>query len=676
MEFKKFAAAVNKQFNSMTSGGKVVYQVDMGKDELWDAYQDAFPEGTNEIYRTNRIHECNTCKSFIRNVGTAVLICDNGEIKTVWDVKLKDEYQVVADALSTLIKSKAIKSLFVKGEEQYGERVTSKLDENSKNVTRFYHFHAEIPSRYHSTSPRYEQGAFETNREVFMRALTEITTTSCEIVLDLIKNSDLYRGNEFKSQVKGFAKLKNEYESLTTDREKELFTWMKVPAAGSTIRNSVIGSLLLDISEGKDLEVAVKQYESKVAPQNYQRTSAPISQEMVKQAMKKVQELNLEDSLRRRHSSIDDIAITDVLFADRSVSNRMKGFVEELTESLMGEAKGDVPQYKNCDEIELDDFVANLLPEVDQLEVMVEKRHQNSFVTLVSPEDPESEGLFRWNNNFSWSYNGEVADSIKENVKKAGGNVDGVLRFSIQWNEKGDNENDLDAHCLEPKGNLIHYPNAGKRHKSSGMLDVDIVNPNGKVAVENIIYTDLSKMAEGNYTFIIHNYSHRGGKGFSAQVEFDNQIFEFSSNMNIRNGEKITVAVVNYSKANGFKMVKSLPNSRSTKEIWGVNTGSFVKVSSVMFSPNFWGGESVGNKHTFFMLDNCKNPNDIRGIYNEFLRSELVPHRKVFEVLGSKTKCSFNEDQLSGLGFSDTRRDKLICRVTRNNSTKVMTINM
>lgn len=677
MEFKKFAAVVNKQFNAMVTSGRVIYQVEMDRNELYDAYQVAFPEGTNEIYKTNRVHECSTCKSFIRNIGTAVTINDNCEITTVWDVNVEDEYQVVVDALiSALVKSKPIKTIFMKAEKRYGEKFTNALIGDTKEVTRFYHLFADIPNKLFSEYPRSEQGAFERGKELFSRALIEISDTACEVVLELITESNLYRGTEFKSQVKSFKQLKATYDDLTTEREKELFKWTKAGARGAQIRNSVIGSLLLDISEGKELDLAVRQYESKVAPQNYRRTSAPISQGMVKEAMKKIQALDLEDALQRRHSSIDDIAITDVLFADRTVSNRMKGFVEKLKESLMSEAKKSVSSYDNCNEVELDEFVSDILPRVDQLEVLVDTKHQNNFVSLVSPEDPSSKGLFRWNNNFSWSYNGEVADSIKENVKKAGGNVNGVLRFSIQWNEDGNNENDLDAHCREPKGNLIHYPNAGTRHKSSGMLDVDIINPNGKVAVENIIYTNASRMPEGDYTFLIHNYSHRGGRGFSAQVEFDNKIFEFSSDMNLGNKKKVVVAVVNYSKVHGFRMVKSLPNSRSSKEIWGVTTGKFVKVSSVMHSPNYWGGQDEGNKHTFFMLDKCKNPNDIRGIYNEFLRTELVPHRKVFEVLASKTKCPFSNEQLSGLGFSSTRRDELVCKVTSNDKTNIVKIKM
>ena len=58
---------------------------------------------------------------------------------------------------------------------------------------------------------------------------------------------------------------------------------------------------------------------------------------------------------------------------------------------------------------------------------------QGNFVSLVAPEYPDAKSLFKWNNGFSWSYDGEVTDSIKERVKKAGGKVDGDIRVSVSW---------------------------------------------------------------------------------------------------------------------------------------------------------------------------------------------------------------------------------------------------
>ena len=83
-----------------------------------------------------------------------------------------------------------------------------------------------------------------------------------------------------------------------------------------------------------------------------------------------------------------------------------------------------------------------------------------------------------------------------------------------------------------------------------------------------------------------------------------------------------------------------------------------------MNSPNHWSENKVGNKHLFFILDGCKNDEPVRGFFNEYLKPELNEHRKVLEVLGSKTKAVPTENQLSGLGFSETVRNEITVRVT------------
>ena len=74
-----------------------------------------------------------------------------------------------------------------------------------------------------------------------------------------------------------------------------------------------------------------------------------------------------------------------------------------------------------------------------------------------------------------------------------------------------------------------------------------------------------------------------------------------------------------------------------------------------MLSPNHWDGRAVGNKHWFFLINNARNDAPARGLYNEFLRTDLDKHRKVFELVGAKTKVAPSDDQLSGLGFSSTK---------------------
>ena len=67
-----------------------------------------------------------------------------------------------------------------------------------------------------------------------------------------------------------------------------------------------------------------------------------------------------------------------------------------------------------------------------------------------------------------------------------------------------------------------------------------------------------------------------------------------------------------------------------------------------------------------FMLKDCINPDNPNGFFNEYLTNELYNHRKVFEALGSKMRVADCDNQLSGLGFSSTKRNDIVVRVKGN----------
>lgn len=665
MDFETLRVALKKHVDEMMSIYNTLYEVELDKDELWETYLNTIPPEHNKIYKTRREYDCSTCRHFVKNIGNVVAINNSGKlsIKTVWDFTTGDErWDRVCRAMSDYVKAHHICDVFKTDLRMAGAEKTTSYDENG-DVTVWRHMSANIPDNHRVTrgvSVASVKSEYSSEHDVFKRSLDEITIDACKMVSELIAQDAIYRGREYQHNVDGFMRCKEAYDKLNNS-EKELYPWwflsQEYHSPVARIRSSSIGALLVSISDGEDLNVAVSKYEAMVAPENYKRSKPIYTTRMLEEAKKTITELGYLDSLSRRFANADDITVNNILFRNSDTAKRIGN---DIFADMSKMAKSAPKKFDKVGQIGIENFISNVLPTATDVEVYLEARHFNNFCSLIAPSVSGSKNMFKWNNNFSWAYCGNLSDSsLKQNVKNAGGKVDGVLRFSIQWNDLDDwDKNDMDAHCITPTGEIFYM----HKRECGGELDVDIIDPTkGKPAVENITWGRMP--VDGTYEFYVEKYFNRGGKsGIRAEVEFDGHVYQYDCR-DIRGEYEIATVVV---KNGRFVDIKhGVPTTESVREEWGVKSNTFVPVNVICFSPNYWDEQKgIGNKHYMFMLKGCVNPETPSAWYNEYLNSDLYPsHRKVMEAMGVMAHVEPVEDQLSGIGFSSTVRNDLIVKV-------------
>ncbi len=693
---QKFTKRVQEQFQIMCNSGKL-FKTDLSGHEVWDLYLKSFED--DSVFRdpNSSEHNCNNCHNFVKRYGNIVAIDNNYKILSLFDINMdgiEEEFIPVTKALSKAIKSSKITEVFFETLESLTKLPYEKcnknnilfrlgIDKNFKRYTKeevdkfkvvnindtytFHHLHLDLPKLFVDQSGKSIEslmGEYRDDKNVFQRAMETIPLDTLMLVKDLINQGSLLDGTTHLFKIEQIIVLKREYDSLSA-KEKENWLWVKsykLPIA--KFRNELIGVLCTELAEGLELNKACLNWNKRVDPANYMKATAPITKRQIEDAKKFVLDNGYEQSFIRRYALIDDIKISEIKHI-----NSGKGEIKEV--SIFDNVKSTSTRHKRSEfdgveEVTIDKFMSDILPNCTSVEAFLTNKHEHNMVSLTTSNSIDSKPIFKWSNNYSWTYNGNLAgkSQIKEAVKNAGGKIDGVLRFSITWNENGIDVLDFDAHSQEPNGQHIYYGNhKGNKTLQSGMLDVDMIRPS-KLGVENIVWSELNKMRDGVYKFWIHNYDGGKNRGFKAEIEFNNEIYVYEHKTQVIGN--LNVAEVTL-KNGVFSIKHLLPATEGegvNKEIYGLESNNFHKVNLVCLSPNHWGENNVGNKHYMFMLDNCKSPTSIRSFHAENLISELASHRAVLEVLGNTTMIEPTEkQQLSGLGFNSTIKDELIVRL-------------
>lgn len=683
------AKAMNEHFKKMTQSHKPLYRVNCTGDELWSKYIEGFQP--DPIFRdpNSSTHNCNMCKHFITHYGNIVSLNDDNTFTSIFDFEIpkteKEEYEKSILAMRELIHKSKVDNLFVvtrdsiarsnydtcaikdyqhlglsKNVKRYTKEEAEKFGVVKPNqIVTFNHMYLAIPAVYIKNT--YESIATITTKEKakknsLEKSLNEFTIETIELIIDLIEQQSILNGESQLGKLRAFLELSKKY-SQVPEKQRNVWLWKQAQTFQYChIRGEVIGTLLADIQSGMDITEACRAWNKKVDPANYMKAQAPITKMQIKNAQEFTEKNGYTESFTRRCATMADIEASEILHIHNGEVKPVSIFdAVKTTETSINSNK-----FNNLREISIEEFMQKILPDCNSLEAYFDNKHKNNLVTLITANQKDSKPIFKWGNNFSWTYTGNLAGKslIAKAVKNAGGFVDAPLRFSIMWNEDGRSIVDLDAHVVEPKGEEIYY---GHKHsyKTLGQLDVDMIRPHS-VGVENIYWNDMSKLVDGKYRFYVHNYDGGNTTGVKAEIAVNGSVYTYQINENFKGSRDIAYITIKNGNIESIEHCAPVVDAIGEK-VYDLTTGQFHQVNLVCLSPNYW-KDNVGNKHYFFFLEGCKSPEKLRGFHNEFLNSDLTPHRKVLDVLAHTMQVESTDGQLSGLGFNSTIPDELIVR--------------
>lgn len=688
---------IQAQFDKMCASNKL-FRVKISGDEIWELYLNSFSSEFDPIFRdpSSSTHNCNHCRNFIRRYGNIVAIIDN-KIVSMFDVEADEEYSASMQAMNSKIVSSQVEEVFFETFNELNSLPYESckkdnnvfrlgIEKNSKIYTKeevekygkvvegkvysFNHFHLNVPSIFVDKSGKSVEsimGSFRDAKNVFQRAMETISLDTLELVRDLINQGSLLDGPTHIHKVEAMIKFKRQYDDLKSS-EKDNWCWVTSYNNNyAKFKNELVGVLCTELAEGKELNEACIAWNKRVDPANYMKTTAPITKKQIEEAKRFVEENGYVESFDRRSATLDDIKAAEILHLS-SNDGKIKS-VSIFDNIKPTSTRHKRSEFKEVEEVSIEKFMKDILPSCTSVEAFLSNSNEGDLVTLTTAKNKDSKPIFKWGNNFSWTYKGNLAgkSQIKEAVKSRGGKIDAQVRVSIHFPDTTD---DYDLHCIEPTSNHIYYSNRRNMHSSSGMLDLDAQGIDGKFPpekrVENLTYSDISKIPNGVYNLYVNNYSSRGiHTAFDIEIEILGEVTTLRSHKTHDNKISIGTLTVKNKQVEFTPISCDVIDSVSiSKETWGLNTNEFHKVNLVCLSPNHWGENNVGNKHYFFMLEGCKCPEKIRSFHNENLLPEVAAHRKVLEVLGNTSQIECGPNQLSGLGFNATVKNELIVKLS------------
>ncbi|MDX6046735.1 YfaP family protein [Bacillus paranthracis] len=661
--YPQFEQAVKNRFDSIINGGNNKLFTTNATD-IYETYLSNLPLNAQQHYK------CRACQNFFNKYGGLVTIDENGIMQSVlWDeTSVPKFFAQAVRAVKRLVLSSQVNGVFLSDVKTLGQPKTGE----------WTHIHAKLPTSLVHRDRLLTAGQKMAEKAQDFRMLTtalqSYPLSTVEQALALIQSETMYRSDRVLGIAQWFKDVMVKRDSILNPEQKRNFTWFVVataPTGYTHVRSSIIGTLLDDIQLRMQPSLVAARFADKMRPENFMRSQSAPSDNAIYEAEKLVAKLGIETALQRRYAKFEEVPL---LWKPNAVVNRLMG--EQARGGVFGHLTSKNNTASNTMNLPTSvmtwaKFHRTVIPTADKIEVLVD--NPNRLMALVTASDENAENIMQWDNPFSWYYHGGIDAEMKRRVEEAGGRYENnEIRCSLLW----EGLTDLDLHCITPTGEHINYGH--KRGRCGGYLDLDMngLDKSSSTPVENMRW---STAPQGRYRFYVNNFSERvnGRKGtpFKVELEINGQIYNYEGEA-LQEKRDITVFEFDYIRGQQ-PVIRS--NSQASNNEWSVDTGKFVKVNGITYSPNLWSDHPVvgAGTHVFFLLDGVQDLSEGRGrgFFNETLKSDLRQIRKTLELYTTNTPIEdADEATACGVGYSKDNEWNLTVKVTTGNSSRIIKI--
>lgn len=252
-------------------------------------------------------HNCSKCLDFIRQVGGAVVVNDDGAVVPLWWCVDAGEgiYAKPIAALAKEVKGRSLKGIFK-------IEATENHRQNAPDAKGFEHFNVlNLFDR--------EQHGFVTdglthrpdvNGAMFgqwVKKLLAVDRAHVKYIHLLLQEGDLQRGEDFEPVTEALLEILDVRDNMKNNRARLFAMWAEGFGAIRGVWGSVIGTVIDLRGDGASIDHIKGIWQDMTTGINYMRPSAEITARQTELAEQKVREAGYMPNMSRRPATVEEV---------------------------------------------------------------------------------------------------------------------------------------------------------------------------------------------------------------------------------------------------------------------------------------------------------------------------------------------------------------------------------